>query len=238
VPDLALRPEFDHLLRPPPPEPPLWPQGDRVPASVVGISPESAPGPGPAPGPGRSGAQLAVLLAQGWLAVVVCLVAWAVAPVAIGWRPVLVTGGSMAPSIQPGDVVLIDRRAPVRPGMIVLAHGTRGDGQDVMHRVVAQNADQSVTTRGDANAGDDTSAVPGAQLGGVARLVVPSAGRIALALLALRHRLSGPAAGADGGPAVPWNRGDGLWLAVSAGAAVLAGPARRLRPRGQPPRPR
>jgi signal peptidase I len=190
-----------------------------APAASSAEAPADDPRPDPATAPIRPGRTvgslartLAYELAKAWLVLVTALIGWSVGPVAIGWHPVLVTGASMAPAVSPGDVVLLQRDARIRPGTIVLAHGTRADGQDVMHRVVAVRPDGSLTTRGDANPGADTAPVPAAQVGGAVRMVVPGAGRIALAAAAVTGRLR------DDGHPPPLGRDDLVWL----GGCVLA----------------
>ena len=69
------------------------------------------------------------------------------------YRFVTIEGGSMAPAIARGDLILVTPApAQVEPGMILVL---RVGGQLVTHRVVAVNADGTFITRGDANAVDD-----------------------------------------------------------------------------------
>jgi signal peptidase I len=69
------------------------------------------------------------------------------------YRFVSVEGGSMAPAIGRGDLILVaPAPAKVEPGMILVLHV--GD-QVVTHRVVAVNANGTLVTRGDANSVDD-----------------------------------------------------------------------------------
>src|SRR5436309_2619266 len=48
-------------------------------------------------------------LAVAYLVGVLGLLAWAIAPAAVGWRATVVVSGSMEPAIHVGDVVLFDR---------------------------------------------------------------------------------------------------------------------------------
>ncbi len=68
------------------------------------------------------------------------------------YRFVTVEGGSMAPAISRGDLILVaPAPSKVEPGMIlVMSVG----GELVTHRVVAVNADGTFVTRGDANSGE------------------------------------------------------------------------------------
>jgi len=69
------------------------------------------------------------------------------------YRFVSVEGGSMAPAIARGDLILVaPAPAKVEPGMILVL---RVGGALVTHRVVAVNPDGTFVTRGDANTVDD-----------------------------------------------------------------------------------
>jgi signal peptidase len=79
------------------------------------------------------------------------------APLALGWRPVVVLTGSMRPAIAPGDLVLAEPLEParLRPGDVVTFPDPSRGGRLVTHRVRALEAvgdAVEVTTRGDANA--------------------------------------------------------------------------------------
>jgi len=144
-----------------------------------------------------------------WLLVVGCLAVWSLAPLLVGWRPVVVVTGSMAPRVHPGDVVLIDpgARAAVAPGQVVLIRDPETPTGAKLHRVVRTAPDGTLVTKGDANPTEDTRPVHRSDVEGVARLLVPAAGRISLL------RQGAPA------PAVLW-----------AGATVLAALALALVP--------
>ena len=69
------------------------------------------------------------------------------------YRLVTIEGGSMAPTISRGDLIVVaPAPSKVEPGMILVM--TVGD-QVVTHRVVVVNADGSFVTRGDANGVND-----------------------------------------------------------------------------------
>ena len=69
------------------------------------------------------------------------------------YRLVTIEGGSMAPTILRGDLIVVaPAPSKVEPGMILVM--TAG-GQVVTHRVVAVNADGTFVTRGDANSVND-----------------------------------------------------------------------------------
>ena len=105
------------------------------------------------------------------------LLFWSVAPTAVGWQSRVVSSGSMAPAVHPGDVVLVSPIAPERlsPGQLVLFEDAGRPGRTVLHRVASVDGG-SVVTKGDANQSADTASLPRADVDGIARLVVPQVG--------------------------------------------------------------
>jgi len=80
-------------------------------------------------------------------------------PIALGWRPLAVLSGSMAPALQTGDEVVVEPVAPtaLRVGDVVTFEDPSRGRRLVTHRVQrlrATGATVHVVTRGDAN---DTS---------------------------------------------------------------------------------
>ncbi len=136
-----------------------------------------------------------------WLLVVCSLVLWSLVPMAWGWKPVVVMTGSMMPAISPGDVVLVAPGQVPERGRIVLVRDPQVPTGRVTHRVVAVAADGTLTTKGDANPAADSVRHHPCDVIGVARLVVPRAGRLAL----LRAHPT---------------RDDLLWALVTAAAAI------------------
>jgi signal peptidase I len=98
----------------------------------------------------------------------------------LGWSPTLVTTGSMAPLVTPGDVVMIRPVAPeeLTPNSVVLYD--RADTGRVLHRILEQFPDGSFRTGGDANAVPDSEPVRLAEIEGAAVLAVPWIGRPSL----------------------------------------------------------
>ena len=92
------------------------------------------------------------------------------------YRLVTIEGGSMAPAISRGDLIVVVTPAPRRsmPGMILVM--TVG-GEVVTHRVVAVNADGTFVTRGDANGVDDNWGGQQAKVIGQYLATVPMLGR-------------------------------------------------------------
>lgn len=107
-----------------------------------------------------------------WLAV------WTLAPMALGWQPHVVSSGSMAPSVRVGDVLVTAPAdsGPIGRGEIVTFRGPLHGDRLVTHRVVRQNPDGTLVTRGDANADPDPAPVDPGQVAGVGRVVVPLVG--------------------------------------------------------------
>jgi len=161
-----------------------------------------------------AGIDLALAAAWAVLTATVGLVGYTLAFLAVGWHPAVVTSGSMAPALRPGDVVLFEPATePVGPGAIVLF--TRpGSGQLVVHRVAAVRADSRLVTKGDANPTPDSALLAPAGVRGRVRLVVPYVG--VPRLLASTYRPT----------AVCW-----LLLVGGSGALVALVPYRRFRPR-------
>lgn len=91
------------------------------------------------------------------------------------YRPIRVAGGSMRPALSPGDLVIVDIRAPAVRDQIALLRSPRHGL--VLHRVIAREPDGSVRTRGDANAVADFDSLPSSAVVGPVVFVAP-VGRI------------------------------------------------------------
>lgn len=118
-------------------------------------------------------------LFTGWMlgSLAAALAAWVLIPTLfLGWTPLVVTSGSMEPSIGAGDVVLVDPGYGA-PGPDSVVAFESGEGVTV-HRVVAANPDGTLTTKGDANASPDSTAVRPDEVAGVGRLLVPHIGML------------------------------------------------------------
>lgn len=109
---------------------------------------------------------------------VLFLAAWAVLPAFIpGWQSVVITSGSMSPSIRTGDVVVTkpSNGQGLSPGSVVVISDPGAPGL-ITHRIVGVNPDGSYITRGDANAQLDSATLQPDHVVGVGRLRVPYAG--------------------------------------------------------------
>lgn len=117
------------------------------------------------------------------IGVVAGLAALVTVPRAVGVTPFTVLTGSMEPALDPGDVVLSARHAPldVRPGDVVTFHDPSRGGELVTHRVESMRrngAMVSFVTRGDANDVSERWSVPADGAIGRAVLRVPDVGHV------------------------------------------------------------
>jgi signal peptidase len=98
-------------------------------------------------------------------------------PLLAGWEASAVMSGSMAPAIQPGDLVaFMPYRGPVlAPGTIVSFEDPARPGTVTTHRIVEVRDDSSYVTKGDANPTADSTPVTPEMIRGVARMVYPNA---------------------------------------------------------------
>jgi signal peptidase len=100
--------------------------------------------------------------------------ALAILPAVLGYAPVIVSTGSMSPSINRGDVVVTKPSDGTNLAVgAVIDHVV--DGTKRIHRVVAVVPD-GYRTKGDANEAIDTSIVRPESITGVGALVVPGVG--------------------------------------------------------------
>ncbi len=140
----------------------------------------------PGAGPPRSGGRAAsaigpIALFAAWLYLVLIslLGLWlGVVLLATGWRPVVIVGESMAPSLRVGDVLLVEDHPQELLGQrtVITFEPRAGEGL-ITHRIYEVLPDsQSYVTKGDANQSVDTDPVSPSQVEGVGRLVVPILG--------------------------------------------------------------
>lgn len=126
----------------------------------------------------RRAATVADLLGWSLLTVALCLAGWIVATaVLFGWRPVVIDGDSMTPTLRRGDVVMVERVSadgPLAPGTVVTFRS--GAGGLVTHRIVSTDTEGAFVTRGDGNRNEDAGRVVADDVVGVGRLVVPAIG--------------------------------------------------------------
>jgi len=147
-----------------------------------------------------------------------CLEACTVVATAMGWRAEAVLSGSMAPEIEPGDVVLVSPLRPslVRPGEVI-AFRDPAMPRTLVHRVVAVLPNGELRTKGDANAAPDSDPVPARNVLGVARLRIPA---VALPFYWAKSGQYGWVALA----------GTGLVVLLALAVDALCGPGRLARP--------
>ncbi len=157
-----------------------------------------------------------VLLSALYLWVIVWLLLAVLLPsLGLGWKPVVITSGSMEPLIRPGDVVLAAVDDDLEPGQVITYQDPARMDSLTTHRVLSVNEDGTLRTQGDANPTPDSTAVPRDNVLGRGRLLVPLIGL--------------PLVWLSGGAVL-----FGLWVVVTAvSVAVVVGASGR----GGPPPP-
>lgn len=127
-----------------------------------------------------AGVSLVELASSFYLWLVVWLVAWAAVPaLVIGWEPVLITSGSMGPSISVGDLVLLTdppRDELLAPGTVITFRDPVVPDGLITHRIDNVREDGLYRTRGDANGQPDADPVHPDDVVGVGRMLVPLVG--------------------------------------------------------------
>jgi signal peptidase I len=91
-----------------------------------------------------------------------------------GWKPVVITSGSMEPTLGVGDVLLIDTHPAEELAQRAIVVFSRR-GEQIAHRVFAVEPD-GLVTKGDANPTPDPDRVQLTDVRGAGRLVVPVIG--------------------------------------------------------------
>lgn len=126
----------------------------------------------------RAGAEpVGTALAWLYLYSVAWLLAYAVlAVLVLGWKPVVITGGSMEPHIAAGDLVMVTDVDERLGAGTVVTYRQPGRDRLVTHRVV-EALPEGYRTRGDANAVPDSDIVPDDAVHGAGRLLIPFLGR-------------------------------------------------------------
>jgi signal peptidase I len=111
------------------------------------------------------------------LGTLLLLVAVSVLPRVAGWQTTVVMSGSMAPTLHPGDVVVVRPvdGAALTPGRVVLVDDPDVPGRLRMHRVAAVEHGE-LRLRGDANPQDDGTLVAPSAVHGVGTLRLPGLG--------------------------------------------------------------
>jgi signal peptidase I len=110
-------------------------------------------------------------------AVLGVLAAWAVIPGLLpGWDASVVTSGSMAPRVRPGDVVVTRPvlATDLQPGVVIRFPL---EGRPTLHRIAAVEPDGTITTKGDASPDADTDELAPGRVDGVAAFLVPTVGQ-------------------------------------------------------------
>lgn len=102
-----------------------------------------------------------------------------------GYRSIVITSGSMRPSVSRGDLLLIKKSDDIAVGDIITFKPLTGQIDSVTHRVVGiENGLDGISylTKGDANTTTDVVPIPDERVIGVVVREIPKVGFIALAL--------------------------------------------------------
>ncbi len=99
----------------------------------------------------------------------------------------IVTGGSMMPSMWPGDMVVYRRGGIPEMGCAVV-FSRRSSGALVVHRVLSHSPGHGYVLRGDANPTPDRDAVPSNSIKGVVVATLPLGRALAAGLGAFGAR--------------------------------------------------
>jgi len=111
-----------------------------------------------------------------YLYLLVLLSSWVMlSGIAGGWNPMVITSGSMEPSIGVGDILMVSEHPSDLLGQQSVVVIDSGDGAPIAHRIFSVEGDRYVT-KGDANALPDTDQASPEDVIGVGRLVVPAIG--------------------------------------------------------------
>ena len=115
----------------------------------------------------HAGATFVAILVLG----LICL---ATVPLLLGYRPVVITSGSMEPSIRTADVVITSTTDGQDLQVGAVINFDVGDSA-TLHRIV-ELTDEGYRTAGDANRAGDSTLVPPDAIDGVGTVVVPFVG--------------------------------------------------------------
>lgn len=125
----------------------------------------------------------AFVFARGYLSFVAAFLMWVILPVLSGNQATVVMSGSMEPLVKTGDIVIAkpldpaDTKTPqLEPGNVILAKDPAKKDSLFTHRIVSIDDNGMVTTKGDANASNDSMQVPSDDVIGIERLKVPMLG--------------------------------------------------------------
>mgnify|MGYP000167901275 FL=1 len=130
---------------------------------------------------GKAKRALTVALAVFLVAAALVTAVVAVPQVAGGDESFVVVSGSMSPTIEAGDIVVVDEASPsdIEEGDIITFDRTPGDDKRTMHRVVgvvSQNDRRYFRTKGDANEEADPQLVPADAVIGTVQFSIPYVG--------------------------------------------------------------
>lgn len=113
-----------------------------------------------------------------YVSTMIMLAVWAMLPsLALGWNPVVITSGSMQPTIQPGDIIVAAQPQPSLGSGTVIVFDDPASGGLVTHRIWSARANGEYVTKGDANLQPDSTPITDQNVRGVGRVLVPLIGK-------------------------------------------------------------
>lgn len=125
----------------------------------------------------------AFVSARGYLSLVAAFLMWVILPVLGGNQATVVMSGSMEPLVKTGDIVIaklldpaVSQASQLEPGNVILAKDPAKKDGLFTHRIVSIDDNGMITTKGDANASNDSMHVPSNDVIGIERLKVPMLG--------------------------------------------------------------
>lgn len=113
-----------------------------------------------------------------YVATMLMLAIWSILPsLLLGWEPVVITSGSMHPTIQPGDIVVgAPPQTNLGGGTVVVFDDPAGRGL-VTHRIWTVRSNGDYITKGDANYNPDSTPIQDDDIVSVGRILVPLIGK-------------------------------------------------------------
>ena len=117
-----------------------------------------------------------VAVCRGVACMLITLLAAAFIPRPFGFTGTTIVTGSMMPSIQPGDVALVQAIDEYGLGQVILFPNPARPEQLIIHRIWEIRPDGMLVTKGDANADPDSTPVDPETVIGVGRILVPAIG--------------------------------------------------------------
>ncbi len=150
-------------------------------------------------------------------------------PAAVGGIPLTVLSGSMRPTYQPGDLVVIKPKDPqeIRIGEVITFQVKSGESELITHRVIerqsATDGTVSFVTQGDANNAPDENAIRDVQIHGTVWYRIPMLGWVNNLINGETRRWLIPTVAGILGLYALWNFGAALYQRSRRGQSTQVG---------------